>query len=59
MVWPSVFARYRRIVLGSRMLGVLGRVQRQGVVINLVAERLEDLGRLRKSVGGREQPGAA
>ncbi|WP_159717597.1 error-prone DNA polymerase [Geminicoccus flavidas] len=56
VVWPSVFERYRRIVLGSRMLGVLGRVQRQGEVIHLVAERLEDLGALLASLGSRDQP---
>jgi error-prone DNA polymerase len=42
VVWPKVFEEYRRIVMGSRLLGVQGRVQREGLVIHLVAERLWD-----------------
>ncbi|WP_191059475.1 error-prone DNA polymerase [Geminicoccus harenae] len=57
VVWPSVFERCRRVVLGSRMLGVSGRVQRQGEVIHLVAERLDDLSGLLASIGSRNQPG--
>ncbi len=45
VVWPSVFDRYRPIVLGSRLVGIHGRVQRDdsGKVIHVVAERLVDL----------------
>jgi error-prone DNA polymerase len=45
VVWPSVFDRYRQIVLGSRLVGVFGRVQRDdsGKVIHVVAERMVDL----------------
>ena len=48
VVWPKVFETYRRIVMGSRLLGVAGKVQRvdsrtnRGCVIHLVAERLWD-----------------
>jgi error-prone DNA polymerase len=46
VVWPKVFEAHRRIVMGSRLLGVRGRVQREGegdyVVIHLVAEQLWD-----------------
>ncbi len=42
VVWPRVFESHRRIVMGSRLLGVSGRVQREGLVIHLVAERLWD-----------------
>ena len=46
VVWPKVFEAHRRIVMGSRLLGVRGRVQRVGeedhVVIHLVAEQLWD-----------------
>jgi error-prone DNA polymerase len=44
-----VFETYRRVVMGSRLLGVAGRVQRDeqkdgspGLVIHVVAERLWD-----------------
>lgn len=42
VVWPKVFEAHRRIVMGSRLLGVKGRVQREGPVIHLVAEQLWD-----------------
>jgi error-prone DNA polymerase len=42
VVWPGVFERYRRIVMGARLLGVRGRIQREGLVIHLVAEALWD-----------------
>jgi error-prone DNA polymerase len=42
VVWPKVFEAHRRIVMGSRLLGVRGRVQREGLVIHLVAEQLWD-----------------
>ena len=49
VVWPKTFEAYRRIVMGSRLLGVAGKVQRVAStddvgasVIHLVAERLWD-----------------
>jgi DNA-directed DNA polymerase III PolC len=42
VVWPRVFESHRRIVMGSRLLGVSGKVQREGLVIHLVAEKLWD-----------------
>jgi DNA-directed DNA polymerase III PolC len=43
IVWPKVFEKYRTIVLGSRCVGVTGKLQSQEGVIHLVAEHLEDL----------------
>jgi error-prone DNA polymerase len=45
IVWRDVFKRFRAVVVGSRLLGVQGRVQRDetGHVIHVVAERLTDL----------------
>jgi error-prone DNA polymerase len=42
VVWPKVFEAHRRIVMGARLLAVSGHVQREGLVIHLVAERLWD-----------------
>ena len=42
VVWPSVFETYRRIVMGARMMGARGTVQREGIVIHLVVEQLWD-----------------
>ncbi|TAJ39170.1 MAG: DNA polymerase III subunit alpha, partial [Reyranella sp.] len=46
VVWPRVFDAHRRTVMGARLLGVRGKIQREGegdyVVIHLVAEQLWD-----------------
>ena len=45
VLWPDIFARFRREAVGSRVLGIEGKVQRDasGYVIHVVAERLVDL----------------
>jgi error-prone DNA polymerase len=43
VVWPTVFQRFRRELLGSQALGVRGPVQREGLVIHVVARQLVDL----------------
>ncbi|RAX37929.1 error-prone DNA polymerase [Rhizobium tropici] len=43
VVWPSLFERRRRIVLGSSMMAINGRIQREGDVVHLVAQQLLDL----------------
>ena len=53
IVWPGIFEAYRRIVLGASLLRCTGRLQREGLVIHVVAERLVDLSpRLRRLRGG-------
>ncbi|MFS0850090.1 error-prone DNA polymerase [Novosphingobium panipatense] len=54
VVWPDLFEKHRGIVLGSSMLGVRGQVQKEGDVIHVVAQRLDDLSQLLASVGQRE-----
>jgi error-prone DNA polymerase len=50
VVWQQVSEAWRRPLLGARLLEVTGRVQREGQVVHLVAERMRDrsalLGRL-------------
>ncbi len=50
IVWSSLVETQRRELLGARLLGVDGEVQREGEVIHVIAKRLEDhtalLGRL-------------
>jgi error-prone DNA polymerase len=43
IVWPQVFERFRRPLLGATLLQCRGRLQREGLVIHVVAERLADL----------------
>ena len=54
VVWAKVFEKYRRVVLGSGMIGVKGRVQREGDVVHIVAHELFDLSAELASVGSRE-----
>jgi error-prone DNA polymerase len=42
VVWPKVFARNRRTVMTAQFLEVQGRIQREGLVIHVVAGRLID-----------------
>jgi error-prone DNA polymerase len=42
IVWPKTYERFRRTVLASRLLMVSGTLQREGLVIHVVAENLID-----------------
>ena len=46
MVWERVAKNQRSILLGASLLGVEGRVQKEGEVVHIVAERLHDLSAL-------------
>jgi error-prone DNA polymerase len=54
IVWPSLFDKLRRIILGAQMMVCRGRVQCASGVIHLIAEHLIDQTELLNSVGGRE-----
>jgi error-prone DNA polymerase len=56
VVWPKVFEKQRRAVLGSGMLAVYGRIQRVEDVVHLVAHRLTDLSADLAGVGDRNFP---
>lgn len=53
VVWPNLFEKHQRVVLGASMMGVRGQVQREGEVIHVVAQRLDDLSELLATVGHR------
>ncbi len=42
VVWSRIADRHRKALLGARLLGVGGRLQREGEVRHVVVERLED-----------------
>ncbi|WP_242218876.1 error-prone DNA polymerase [Shinella zoogloeoides] len=54
VVWPKVFEANRRTLLSAGMLGVRGRIQREGAVVHLVAQRITDLSSDLASVGRRD-----
>ena len=43
VVWPKVYERFRRAVIGGRLLRVTGQIQREGEVIHLIAWQIEDM----------------
>ncbi|AJE46158.1 error-prone DNA polymerase [Celeribacter indicus] len=43
VVWPKIYERYRRTVMGGRLLRVTGRLEREGIVVHLIADHVEDL----------------
>jgi error-prone DNA polymerase len=43
IVWRDLSDRQRRELLGSRLMGVYGRVEREGIVVHLLAGHLVDL----------------
>jgi error-prone DNA polymerase len=56
VIWPSLFEKQRRLILSAGMIACRGRVQREGLVIHVVAEHMLDLSGLLRSVGDREEP---
>ena len=55
VVWPKVFDKHRRIILGAGMFAVKGKIQREGEVVHLVAHSLTDLSAELASVGERDK----
>jgi error-prone DNA polymerase len=43
VVWPKVFEANRRVVMTAQFLAVRGKLQREGLVLHVVAETLTDL----------------
>jgi len=54
VVWPNVFEKCRRVVMGSSMLTASGRIQREGEVVHLIAQTLSDLSAELATVGSRD-----
>ena len=54
VVWADLYERQRRTVLTSNMLAVEGRVQREGLVVHIVADKLIDLTDYLAAIGEQE-----
>nr|CAI0341068.1 hypothetical protein SHINE37_60036 [Rhizobiaceae bacterium] len=42
VVWPKLLERRRHVVLGSSMMAINGRIQREGEVVHLIAQKMFD-----------------
>ena len=56
IVWPSLYEKQRRVVLIASMMGIEGRVQREGEVIHIIGVRLHDLSGELAALGERDAP---
>ncbi|UTV41794.1 error-prone DNA polymerase (plasmid) [Ensifer adhaerens] len=54
VVWPSLFERQRRVLMTASMMGIHGKIQREGEVVHLVAQRLFDFSGDLASLGERD-----
>lgn len=43
VIWAKVYEAFRREVIAGRLLRVTGRLQREGRVVHVVAEKIEDI----------------
>jgi error-prone DNA polymerase len=55
IVRPSVFEKNRRTILSASMLGCRGKVQREGEVIHLIAEHVQDMTAELKTISELDQ----
>ena len=51
VIWQRVYEAFRREIIAGRLMRVLGRVQRDGKVVHVVAERIEDLSAMLDDLG--------
>src|SRR3569623_458367 len=56
VLWKDRFEAHRRIVMSSAMVSITGHVQREGIVIHVVTERITDLTPLLRQVGDIDLP---
>lgn len=43
VVWPKVYERFRRAVMGGRLLRITGYLQREGIIVHLIAQDVQDM----------------
>jgi error-prone DNA polymerase len=55
VIWPSLYEKQRQVVHGAHMLAVEGRVQREGLVVHIVADKLIDLSDKLAGIGETEE----
>jgi len=56
VVWPSMYEKYRRIILAAGMIAVHGKVQREGDVVHFVVHEMYDLSAELASIGNAQFP---
>jgi error-prone DNA polymerase len=54
ILWPTLFEERRRVILSAGMMGCRGRVQREGEVIHVVVQQVEDLTEMLQGIAQRD-----
>jgi len=57
VVWPDMFTKSRKAVMTGRLLRVRGKLQREGIVTHVIANRIDDLSYLLDTLGDTESAG--
>jgi error-prone DNA polymerase len=57
VVWPKVFAKYRKEVMAGRLLHIRGKLQREGTVTHVIATQIADYSHLLDGLGYPEFAG--
>ena len=59
VLWSDRFEANRRTVMSATMLSIRGRVQREGIVIHVIADTITDLTGMLREVGDLDLPHTA
>ena len=51
VVWKKIYETFRKAVIAGRLIRVTGRIERDGPVVHLIAERVEDVSHLLSTLG--------
>lgn len=54
IVWQSTFETYRRQIMSASMIALRGRLQKEGEVIHVIADRIVDHDAMLRSIGQRD-----
>ncbi|MDX2484544.1 MAG: error-prone DNA polymerase [Pseudodonghicola sp.] len=51
VVWSKIYKKFRRAVMGGRLLRVTGTVQREGIIVHIIAQSVEDVSHALSDLG--------
>ncbi|MBL22575.1 MAG: error-prone DNA polymerase [Rhodospirillaceae bacterium] len=55
IVWPKSYERFRRQVLSARLMKVTGKLQREGIVLHVIADKVENLSHMLDDLAVEEE----
>ncbi|ULT29106.1 OB-fold nucleic acid binding domain-containing protein [Sphingobacterium sp. E70] len=56
VIWSKIFEKYRKEILRAKLFMVAGKVQVEGEVIHVIAERCFDMSGLLKNLAEEDEP---